>query len=397
MDWLRILAGGNRIQAPVSAKRWVAHDGHGDHTSTPHRAPKACEPRGATPMPDRSKLVTLDGSAGEGGGQILRTALTLSMLTGRAFHLTRVRANRSNPGLRPQHLMAVQSAATLCGALVTGDSVGSSDLTFRPGTLDPRDLDLDIGTAGSTALVLQTLHLPLATRSDRAVLLRLTGGTFNEAAPSAPFLQVTWKAHMAAIGLPVSLTSPRCGFYPRGAGRLEAWIEPAQPRAIVLDGRGPLTRITGLAGVAGLDRAIADRLKARAEARLAGLGIEVDIKVIEWQAASPGAALSLTAHHGPDDIPATFVGLGSKGRPAESVADEAADQLLAFAARDAAVDPHSGDQILLPLALAEGRSIYTVTEVTGHLRTNARTINAFLDRAIDIEEAGDGTGRVVIG
>ncbi|WZO98647.1 RNA 3'-terminal phosphate cyclase [Isosphaeraceae bacterium EP7] len=396
MDWLRILAGGNQPQAPVSAKRWVAHDGHGDLASAPHRAPTTREPRGATSMPNNSKIVTLDGSAGEGGGQILRTALTLSMLTGRSFRLTGVRANRSNPGLRPQHLMAVRAAATLCNADVTGDSVGSADLTFRPGTLDPRDLDLDIGTAGSTALVLQTLHLPLATRSDRAVLLRLNGGTFNEAAPSEPFLLSTWKAHLDAIGLPIGLTSPRAGFYPRGSGRLDAWIEPGQPRAIVLDGRGPLTRITGIAGVAGLDRGIADRLKAQAEASLADLGVEIDIRIIEWQASSPGAALSLTAHHGPDSIPATFVGLGRRGLPAESVAGDAVAQLLAFEARDGAVDSHSADQILLPLALAEGRSIYNVTEVTGHLRTNAKTITAFLDRAIDIEEAGDGTGRVVI-
>ena len=133
------------------------------------------------------RLVTLEGSQGEGGGQILRTALTLSMLTGRPFRIVKIRANRDRPGLRPQHLTAVLAAAELSGAEVSGAQVGSRDLTFRPGSYVPRDLTFDIGTAGSTALVLQTLHLPLALRADRPLhALRLTGGTFNTSAHALP-------------------------------------------------------------------------------------------------------------------------------------------------------------------------------------------------------------------
>src|SRR5262249_54972165 len=153
------------------------------------------------------------------------------------FRIVKIRANRDKPGLRPQHLKAVTSAAELGDAAVIGAAVGSRDLTFRPAAYTPRDLQIDIGTAGSTALVLQTLHLAVALRSDRPVRLALTGGTFNPSAPSFPFLADTWRAHLAALGAPIALAMPRAGFYPRGGGALDAWIEPAQLRPLVLTDR----------------------------------------------------------------------------------------------------------------------------------------------------------------
>src|SRR4051812_25452296 len=178
-------------------RRWLSHDGH-VAIAAPHRPILAEEPPAVS-----TRLVTLDGSEGEGGGQILRTALTLSLLTGRPFRIVKIRANRDKPGLRPQHLTAVEAAAALGEAEVVGASVGSRDLTFRPGRYEPRDLTIDIGTAGATALVLQTLHLPLALRADRPVRITLAGGTFNEKAPSFPFLATTWRAHLSHLGAPV--------------------------------------------------------------------------------------------------------------------------------------------------------------------------------------------------
>ncbi len=174
--------------------------------------------------------VILDGSHGEGGGQILRTALTLSLLTGRPFRIVKIRANRDKPGLRPQHQKAVEAAANLGAAKVTGCHVGSREIRFTPGTYTSHDISIDIGTAGSTGLIAQTLHLPLAMRAQKPARLSLTGGTFNPKAPAFPFLDGTWRAYLAGFGMPVALSMPAAGFYPRGGGRLEALVEPATPR-----------------------------------------------------------------------------------------------------------------------------------------------------------------------
>lgn len=353
-----------------------------------------------------SRLVELDGSEGEGGGQILRTALSLSLLTGRPFRISRIRANRDRPGLRPQHLSAVQAAERLGHATVEGGNVGATSLTFLPRPFEPGDLAIDIGTAGSTSLVLHTLYLPIALRADRAVRLSITGGTFNLKAPSFPFLDRTWRRYLSAIGLDLALAMPSAGFYPQGGGRLEAWIEPTRglPRGLVAERRGRLARISGAAGSCKLDRGrVAERMQARAATLLAEAGLDAEVPVeidrADWAGPAPGAAISLSAEFDGEAAPATFVGLGERGKPAEVVAEEAVSELLAFldAPGSGAVDPHSADQLLLPLALADGRSVFTVGEVTEHLRTNARTIAAFLDRPIVVEEPEDGPGRVIVG
>ena len=352
---------------------------------------------GSTPAP-RSQILTLDGSQGEGGGQILRSALTLSMLTGQPFRIQRIRANRDKPGLRPQHLTAVEAAALVCGAEVSGGTLGSTDLTFRPGPIHARDLTIDIGTAGATALVLQTIALPLALRSESGVRVSLTGGTFNTSAPSYPFLETTWRRTLASLGMPVVVSMPAAGYFPRGGGRLEAWLEPAELRPLVLEDRGELVAIHGIAETTGLIAGIGERMRNQARRCLRDAGYEAEITQLDRPGTGQGAAISLVAEfeHGP---PATFVGLGACGKPAEAVADEAVSQLLAhLEASGGALDLHNADQILLPLALAPGRSIFTVTEVTEHLRTNIATIAAFLDRSIRVEPtASSSVGRVIVG
>lgn len=385
--------------ASRTSKRWQRHVGHVGFVE-PHVASRITWFSGrwweTDEMPGSAQPAIIDGSSGEGGGQILRTSLSLAMLTGRPFRIVKLRQNRSKPGLRPQHLAAVRAAAAVCGADVVGAEVGASDITFIPGTKTPGDLTVDIGTAGATALVLQTLQLPIALRTGGPVLLRLDGGTFNDKAPSFPFVSTTWRDYLALIGLPVSLAMPRAGFYPKGGGRLDAWIEPGMPKGVTLLDRPPLSKITGAAATCALEgTSITRRLCDRALARLAERGLSAEIEMIAMPGKSPGAALSLSAHHGP--VATTFVALGRRGNPSENVADEAVDELLAFEDSAAAVDPHSADQILLPLALAEGRSAYTVAAVTEHLRTNVDTIGAFLDRPIRIEPADDSRpARVVI-
>jgi RNA 3'-terminal phosphate cyclase (ATP) len=342
-------------------------------------------------------LVRLDGAHGEGGGQILRTSLSLSLLTGRPFRIDRIRANRDKPGLRPQHLAAVRAAALLSDAEVEGAAVDSTRLTFRPGPFVPRDLEFEIGTAGATSLVLHTLAVPLALRADKPVRLTLSGGTFNDKAPSFPFLHATWTRFLADLGLSVAVAMPQAGFYPRGGGHLEAWIEPAPPRALARLDRGPLLALTGTAGACRLPSHITARLRQQIETALADQGHVPEIDEVEWPGIAPGAACAIVARY--EHVTMTAVGLGARGKPAERVADEAVAEFLAFDQAPGAVDPHSADQLLLPLALAEGRSLFTTTQATEHLRTNARTIAAFLDRPIRIEEPDDGSHppRVIVG
>ncbi len=353
-------------------------------------------------------LVQLDGSHGEGGGQILRTALSLALIIGRGFHIRRIRANRQKPGLRPQHLMCVKAAALICDAGVRGADVGSRELTFKPGAVVPRDLTFDIGTAGSTALLLQTIHLPLASFASNPIALRLIGGTFNLAAPSYPFIESTWKAHLAAMGLVIETTMPRAGFYPRGQGVLKVKVHPGKPRAVSWLEIERLSLVRVVAGVAGLADSVAKRMLEKIEVlfetdprvndlRSQGTfdGVEFAYESTSWKSVGPGASVSIACHHG-SAPPACFVGLGERGKPAEKVAEEAFEQCLFHLTAGGAVDPHSADQILLPLALAEGSSEFSVSRVDEHTRTNAATINAFLGRGVHIEEQTDGSGKVTI-
>src|SRR5262249_11975752 len=188
-----------------------------------------------------ASIIDLDGSFGEGGGQILRTSLALSLLTGKPFHLRNVRANRTKPGLQPQHLMSVRSAAQVGSAHVVGASLQSTDLQFTPGPVAAGKYRFDIGTAGATGLVLHTLYLPLALAGKTPSELTRTGGTHVSTSPCYHFLAATWRPYLAQLGLTVSLTMARPGFYPRGGGEVRAVIEPCPAlKPLRLTRRGPV-------------------------------------------------------------------------------------------------------------------------------------------------------------
>jgi RNA 3'-terminal phosphate cyclase (ATP) len=340
-------------------------------------------------------LIELDGSFGEGGGQILRTSLALSLLTGRGFHLANVRAGRTKPGLQPQHLKSVEAAAELGQARLRGASRGSTDLVFEPGEVVPGNYRFDIGTAGSTGLVLHTVYLPLALRATGPCELTLIGGTHVTTSPSFHFLDSTWRAYLEQLGLHIHLRMARPGFYPRGGGVVTAIIQPCpRPRGLQLPERGAV-RVSGFSAVAGLDAQIARRQARRATHRLQQAGLEVQLHEETWQG-GPGTVVHLELDTQP--APTSFFALGARGKPAEAVADEAVSQVLTYLQRSPAlVDAHSGDQLLLPLALAEGPSEYSVAEVTQHLLTNISVIQRFVDRPIACEGAEGQPGRVRIG
>ena len=339
-------------------------------------------------------VIEIDGSQGEGGGQVLRSSLALALLTGRPFHLRNVRARRSKPGLQPQHLKSVQAAAEIGQARLHGASLGSCDLSFEPGPVRAGSYRFDIGTAGATGLVLHTIYLPLALRGEGPSEVTLTGGTHVTHSPSFHFLDATWRPHIAALGLNVSLRLDRPGFYPRGGGVVRAFLQPCRAvQPLTLTERGEVT-IMGTSAVAGLDRGIAARQSRRARQLLERADLEATIREESWDG-GPGSVLVLRAEAG--GVPATFVGLGARGKPAEVVAEEAVAELLAFVqAGQGAVDPHSADQLVLPLAFAAGASEYTTSDITLHLTTNIGIIRRFIERDIVIEGAEGQPGRVLI-
>jgi RNA 3'-terminal phosphate cyclase (ATP) len=340
--------------------------------------------------------VSIDGSLGEGGGQVLRTALSLSVLTGRPVRLTNIRARRAKPGLMPQHLKAVEAAAAVSRARTDGARLGSQTLEFEPGGIAGGDFAFDIGTAGSTSLVLQTVAVPLAF-ADKASSILLTGGTHVPRSPCFDYLALHWALFMRRIGFGIELQLEQAGFYPRGGGRVRAKIAgAAQPKPLRLVERGALKQIRVVSAVAKLPRAIAERQRRQAFERLAAhcRDAEIETEIAELIALSPGTFLLLLAKC--ELSQCCSCALGERGKPAERVADETVDELLAFLATDGAIDPYLADQLLLPLAVTPGPSELRTARVTSHLLTNAAIVKTFLPAAIEIagEPGKPGTVRI---
>jgi RNA 3'-terminal phosphate cyclase (ATP) len=338
-------------------------------------------------------LLELDGSFGEGGGQILRTSLALSLITGRPFHLRNIRIGRRRPGLQPQHLASVHAAAAIGAAQVRGGILDSTELVFEPGQVVPGNYRFAIGTAGATGLVLQTVYLPLALRGGAPSAMILEGGTHVPTSPCFHFLDVTWRRYLELLGLEIRLRLHRPGFYPRGGGVVEARVQPClRLRGLHLPERSTVTAATGFSAVAGLPEHIARRQARQAACRLEEAGLRVDIGEETWPG-GPGTVLAVVL--GTEPVPTLFFGLGARGKPAERVADEAVDQALAYLrAAPSAVDARSADQLVLPLALAEGPSAFTVAEVTSHLLTNIAVIRRFQRRDILCEGTAGSPGWV---
>lgn len=348
--------------------------------------------------------ILLDGSEGEAGGQILRTALTLSTLTGRAFELIHIRAGRSKPGLAAQHLAAVRAAAELVEARVEGAELQSQHLVFEP-TRAPiaGDRRFEIGTAGSTSLLLHTL-LPVLALAGGTSKVVATGGTHVRAAPTFHDLVWGWAPLWKGLGWPIDLHLVRSGFYPRGGGEVEARVHaPGQAAPCDLRRRGNLLEVRVVPLVSGLPGDIAVRMGASARAELRQLGVEAEVEGVALpQGASKGAALTIQAIY--EKISVSFGALGEKGQPAEVVAREAVARFKAHHESGMALDEHLGDQILLPLALASAGiqggptpiHRYSTASISHHLTTNAGVIRRFLpvDIAVFGREGEPGEVRV---
>lgn len=338
-------------------------------------------------------MIELDGSQGEGGGQILRTALSLSMITGTPFRIERIRAGRGKPGLLRQHLTAVNAAAAICGAHVEGAVLASQALSFAPGPIRGGEYRFAIGSAGSCTLVLQTV-LPALWFADAPSMVWVSGGTHNGAAPPADFLARVWLPLLARMGLAMELEVLRHGFYPAGGGELRVSVAPtAGLQPLDLLDRGELQAVRATAIVAGVAAEVAKReLAVLAEVLTPALGeFEQNLRGLPSREGPGNALLLELAYAGLTEL---FTAFGEKGVAAELVATRLAQEVLAYHASTAAVGEYLADQLVLPLALA-GRGSFTVSHVSQHLQTNIAVIEKFLPVAFTLT-AGAGAHTIAV-
>lgn len=334
---------------------------------------------------------------------MLRTALALSVLTGKAMHIENIRAGRSKPGLRPQHLTAVQAAAAICRARVEGAKLDSQTIHFAPsGPARASDYTFDVaetagrGSAGSVGLVLQTVLLPLATAAGESHLT-LRGGTHVPWAPSVDYLRLVFLPTVARMGVTAEVELDRWGFYPAGGGQARVRIQGRPERTLqplTLADRGEVRRVWGLGVAANLPAHIPQRMVNRARNLLAAADLKTDLQPLRVRGAGPGAGFFLFVEY--EHVVAGFTAYGRKGLPAERVAEAACEALLAHQRTGAPADPHLADQLILPLALAEGTSQVVTSRITNHLLTNLAIVRSFLPVEAHVEGVLGEPGTVTI-
>jgi RNA 3'-terminal phosphate cyclase (ATP) len=315
-------------------------------------------------------VIEIDGSQGEGGGQILRAALTLSGATGQPFELHRIRARRTVPGLRPQHVASVRAAALASGARTSGLYEGSPELRFEPSAVAPGEFRFEIGTAGAATLVAQTV-LPLLGTGGAPSRVEVEGGTHVPLAPSFEFLARHWAAVVSRLGLATRHELRTVGFYPRGGGEIRGDVAPwPRPGArLDLAERGPLRAVRGVSGAGRVKGDVAERQRDAVRTRFwEARRLEVEIETSAAPASAPGSYLFLEAEF--ENGRAAFGWLGERGVAAERLGDRAARRVLRFLGEETgAVDPHLADQLVVPVCLSGGGGLVTTPEVTSHLET----------------------------
>jgi RNA 3'-terminal phosphate cyclase (ATP) len=334
-------------------------------------------------------MIRIGGSFGEGGGQILRTSLSLSLATGKAFRIEKVRAGRERPGLLRQHLTAVLAAAEVGGAEVQGATLGSTELTFSPGPIRAGEYRFSVGTAGSGTLVFQTIlpALMLASEPSRIVI---EGGTHNNAAPPFDFLARTFVPLLERMGPKVQLQFERYGFYPAGGGRFCAEIQPAKALiGLHIGERGEIISRRSIGVVANLPRHIAQR-EVETVGKMLNWGSESFSVEESRNSAGPGNIVMIEI--GSADVTEIFSAFGQVGLSAEKVASIAARDARGYLVSRAAAGEHLTDQLLLPIALA-GAGSFTAEKINMHARTNMTVISQFLPVRFETREE-DGFTRV---
>jgi len=341
--------------------------------------------------------LVIDGSKGEGGGQVLRTSLSLAALTGRTLRLVHIRAGRERPGLRPQHLTAVRAVAAVCDAQLSGDEIGSESLTFAPQS-PPRgaEYDFDVrdaaehGSAGSVTLILQAMLWPLLF-ADAPSQVTLRGGTHVPFSPPYHYLEHVFRPAVARFGVEFEMELPAWGWLPAGDGQIVTSIQPVQQLQAVDFKRPLLDIVQGLAAVTNLPADIAQRMANRTANLLREEGLQPAVRPLRARGPGPGAGIFLWLPQ------AGFGRLGHKGYAADKVAEDAVAELLAFIDNEsAAVDHHLADQLLIPMALANGRSTFTTHLLSSHTLTNTSIVRQWLDVDVTISGRDGEPGSVSV-
>ncbi len=325
------------------------------------------------------EVLEIDGSYGEGGGQLVRTAVALSAVTGKEIRVTNIRRNRPNPGLKQQHLKALEVTASICEARVSGLFPGSTELSFAPVEIKGGKYDIDIGTAGSITLLLQCL-MPALPFAKEKVELTVRGGTDVAWAPTVDYLQqVTFRA-LDRLGYAGNVTLKKRGYYPKGGGKVSAFFEPC--RLWGFHFLKEEEEIKGISHASNLPAHVPLRQAEAASARLLEAGYSSRIETQSFEDFSTGSGITLWAG---------YIGgsaLGERGLPAEKVGKRAAEEVITELRARASVDMHLADQLIPYMALA-GNSSYTVREISPHAATNIWVTEQFLDVKFRIEEKED--------
>lgn len=340
-----------------------------------------------------TERIEIDGSLGEGGGQILRSALALSLVTGRPFRVRNLRAGREKPGLLRQHLTAVRAAAEVGGGRVEGAEVGSRELSFFPRAVTPGSYQFAVGTAGSATLVLQTILPALITAGGPSDVV-LEGGTHNPFAPPFDFLDRVFLPLLSRMGPRVTATLERPGFYPAGGGKLRVSVAPAERlTALELLERGEIIGRQACAKVSNLSRSIAEREIEVVRTALSWTPEWLRVEEVK-NASGPGNVLTIEIES--EGIRELFTGFGRREASAESVAEDVVGEVKEYLASGAPVGPYLADQLLVPFALA-GTGRFRTMRPTRYTTTNVEIIRMFLDVPIEVVRGVGSPWTIVVG
>jgi RNA 3'-phosphate cyclase len=337
-------------------------------------------------------MLKIDGSTMEGGGQLLRMALTYSAITCKPVNVTNIRASRRNPGLKPQHYNTVKALKQICNAKVKGLKIDSKEIEFHPETIQGGEYSIDIGTAGSISLMLQCLT-PVAAFADDKITLKIKGGTAVKWSPPMTFLtNIVWEA-FKKMGFKGEIKTIKQGFYPKGGGLVQATIKPITSlKPLTLPEQGKIKKITGTSLTGRLPDHVAKRQASSAKQCLEDSGYKTEIKAVSIKGAnaplSPGSVITLWTQGAPEP----YIGsdsLGEKGKPAEKVGKEAADKLVEQIRSGATVDIHTADHLILPCSLARGESIFKTSSTSLHTLTAIKLAEKIVGASFCLEKTSE--------